>query len=368
MEKITPITEELKQLGSGLGNFPAVNPYKVPAGYFDEFPARMFSLASGGSLPAALTGLPTPYQVPGGYFDNLPETILKKALASSSGNQSSLAEQQATGQSNSGQSTSQPSGSKRSASEQLASEQSASEPAALEATALEATALESAASESAASKQSASESATLEESAADELAGLSSILSGIGKKTPFTVPPDYFDELSGNIISGAQAVELVNEELENLSPLMASLKPVNVYSVPNEYFRELPGIILNKVKVSEPAGTRVVNGMFRRRIMQYAAAAVITGLMITAGFFFADRNTRQHEIVSIKGLQEKAAQTSDEEILNYLATQQMPLVDSLMNADPEINADAILDMLANVSDEELQQYLQLQTDSKILIN
>ena len=89
MEKITPITEELKQLGSALGSFPVVSPYKVPAGYFDEFPARMFILISGGSLPAVLPGLSAPYEVPGGYFDNLADIILKKAMASSAGNQSS---------------------------------------------------------------------------------------------------------------------------------------------------------------------------------------------------------------------------------------------------------------------------------------
>ena len=83
MEKITPIKEELKQLGSGLGNFPVVNPYKVPAGYFDDFPARMFTLVSGASLPAALSGLPAPYQVPDGYFDNLTDIVLKKAKAAS---------------------------------------------------------------------------------------------------------------------------------------------------------------------------------------------------------------------------------------------------------------------------------------------
>jgi hypothetical protein len=331
VEKITPIIEELKQLGSVLGNFPVVNPYKVPAGYFDEFPGKMFSLASRESLPAALIGLSAPYKVPAGYFDSLPDLILKKAIASSAGYQSPL-----PGQSDASQSGEENSG-------------------------------------------TSGEAELFDESVADELAGLSPVLSGIAKKTPFTVPDNYFNELSGNIIAGAEAVDMVNEELENLSPLMERLKPINVYSVPDEYFGELPGIVLNKVldteKTSIPVGpsvialgSRVIKGSFGRRIVQYAAAAVITGLMITAGFFFANRNTRQQEIVSIKGLEEKAAQTSDEEILNYLATQHLPLVDSLINIDPEIKADAILEMLANVSDEELQQYLQLQSDTKILIN
>jgi hypothetical protein len=298
VEKITPITEELNQLGSSLSKFPVVNPYKVPAGYFDGFPARMFNIVSESTLPAALAGLPTPYQVPGGYFDSLPDTILNKAKASSAADQP------------------------------LSSEQSP----------------------------------------ADELAGLSSILSGVGKSTPYSVPANYFNELSGNIVSGVHAVDQVNEELENLSPLMMTLKPVNVFSVPAGYFEGLPDVILNRVSQATEVPAKLVKGNFSRRIIQYAAAALITGLMITAGFFIMNRNNAQPEIVSIKGLEEKAAQTSDEEILNYLATQPMPINDSLINADPEIKADAILEMLANVSDEELQQYMQLQTDTKILIN
>ncbi|RYG31265.1 MAG: hypothetical protein EOO01_35620, partial [Chitinophagaceae bacterium] len=134
MEKINPISDELKQLGSVLAGFPAVN---------------------------------TPYTAPGGYFDSLAEVILKKAKEQSG------------------------------------------------------------------------------QSASEELESISPLLSGISKKSPFSVPDNYFTELPANVMSGAQAVELVNEELENLSPLMASLKSTNVYSVPKGYFESLPGSILN---------------------------------------------------------------------------------------------------------------------------
>jgi hypothetical protein len=322
VEKITPITEELKQLGSSLGKFPAVNPYQVPAGYFDEFPTRMFSIVSGNALPAALAAVQIPYSVPAGYFDSLPETILNKIKSLSAGEQSLFPDQSS-----------------------LPQQLSLPEQSSL-----------------------AEQSPLPEQSSVDELAGLSSVLSGIDKKTPYTVPDNYFNELPGNIVSGSQAVEAANEELENLSPLMLSLKAVNVFTVPGGYFEELPGIILSKVSKAPVTNMKVVNGNFGRRIIKYAAAAAVIGLMITTGFFIVNRNSAKKEIVSVKGLEEKTAQTSDEDILNYLATQPVPVIDSLINSDREIKADAILDMLANVSDEELQQYLQLQTDTKILIN
>ena len=88
MEKITPITAELNELGSSLAKFPLVNPYKAPAGYFDGFPDRMLSIISGLPVTGVKAGLPTPYRVPGSYFESLPDIILQKAKTSAASVQS----------------------------------------------------------------------------------------------------------------------------------------------------------------------------------------------------------------------------------------------------------------------------------------
>src|SRR6478735_777227 len=59
-----------------------------------------------------------------------------------------------------------------------------------------------------------------EEKSDKEIEILSPLLGGLKNKNIFQVPQDYFDELSGNAIAGAKAIEFVNEELENLSPMM----------------------------------------------------------------------------------------------------------------------------------------------------
>ena len=289
MEKQNPISQELQDLGSTLANIPAVNPYHVPAGYFDKFPVEMFNIASGPAIPVTLTGLSTPYAVPAGYFDNLPAAILKQVRSGSA--------------------------------------------------------------------------PTVDiESAGEEIAAISPLLSGISKKTPFTVPDNYFSQLSEKVVSGS----VVDAELQTLSPTLESLKTVNVYQVPTGYFGQFPEHMIQMVGSSAPA--RVVKGNFGRRFIQYAAAAVFTGLMITTGFFVLNRNQEPQQIVSTSGLREKASEASDEEILRYLEIQPAPLPDSLLTSDREIKADAILEMLADVSDEELQQYIQLQSDTKLLIN
>ena len=174
-----------------------------------------------------------------------------------------------------------------------------------------------------------------EEDAFAELSTLSPLLSGISKKPPFEVPENYFAELSGKLISGTRSSEV--------------------------------GIM--EAQVPAPVQAKVVTGMFSRRVLQYAAAAVISGLVITAGFFLMSRQSQDQQLVSEKGLEEKTEQTSDADILNYLADQPLSVSDlQLINSEAEINVDAIPDMLADVSDEELQQYVQLQSDVKPLMN
>ena len=173
------------------------------------------------------------------------------------------------------------------------------------------------------------------EDAFAELSSLSPLLSGISKKPPFEVPENYFAELSGKLISGTRSSEVGTREAQVPAPVQA----------------------------------KVVTGMFSRRVLQYAAAAVISGLVITAGFFLMNRQSQDQQLVSEKGLEEKTEQTSDADILNYLADQPLSVSDlQSINSEAEINVDAIPDMLADVSDEELQQYVQLQSDVKPLMN
>jgi hypothetical protein len=185
-------------------------------------------------------------------------------------------------------------------------------------------------------------------SAREELETLSPLLSRLSKKMPFSTPPGYFDELSDNAVAGASAIEFVNVELENLSPLMSSLKNKAVYEVPAGYFENLPEQMLKQAK-SQPA--KVVRMNFARRAMRYAAAAVVAGLIIAAAWIYLGTN-KSADGTSIAGIE----QVSDEMLENYLETN---LVEApvLASNSSEIDADDLKDILADVTDEELQKYV-----------
>ena len=190
-------------------------------------------------------------------------------------------------------------------------------------------------------------------SAKEELEVLSPLLGGLSKKTPFSIPQGYFEELPSNITDGAKAIDLVNEELENLSPLMNSLKGVNVYEVPSGYFEELPDLLLQKAKQQQPA--KLVSMKFTRRVMQYAVAAVMTGLIILGGI-------RVFNGPTVTPGESSIASIPDTEIIQYLESNgdnvEPVLTTTTEEESIDLSADDMKEMLADISDEELQQFVE----------
>lgn len=184
--------------------------------------------------------------------------------------------------------------------------------------------------------------------AKEELETLSPLLSGLSKKTPFSAPAGYFDELTDNAVAGAKAIDFVNGELENLSPLMSSLKGKNVYEVPAGYFEQLPAQMLQKAK-SQPA--KVVSMNFTRKVVRYAAAAVVAGLIVAAAWMYMGSKETEPGLAGIELI-------SDEALENYVENQVVSLAETtIIAANAEIEAEDLKDMLADVSDEELQKYV-----------
>ncbi len=197
----------------------------------------------------------------------------------------------------------------------------------------------------------------------EEMETLSPILSKLNKKVPYTVPAGYFEELAGNVTDGAKAIELVNEELENLSPLMNSLKEQNVYDVPTGYFDGLAETVLAAAKQQQPA--KVVSMKWGRSVLRYAAAAVVTGLIVTAGWLYTNNTPviKASEDTVAKETQNAVKKISDEELVKFIETEDN-LVDepaTTVTTNEEIDATDMKEMLADVSDEELQQYVEETT-------
>ena len=199
--------------------------------------------------------------------------------------------------------------------------------------------------------------------AKEEIESLSAVLGKLNKANPYTLPAGYFDELATNITDGAKAIELVNEELENLSPLMIGLKNKNVYEAPEGYFDSLAYTILAKAKQQQPA--RVVSMNFGRKIMRYAAAAVVAAVVFGAGWFIinTDGPVKPIDETIAKELNEKIDKVSDDELVKFFEDDNAGIDDNTIAAiqSTEIDAADMKDMLADISDEELQQYLEERT-------
>jgi hypothetical protein len=144
------------------------------------------------------------------------------------------------------------------------------------------------------------------------------------------VPDGYFESLPGNILKKIYALENdINAELKEISPILAGIESKETYSVPAGYFNGLT--FLNKQK--ELAKVTSINKT--RSFFKYAAAAVITGLLGLSIVNIVDKNDKPTDI-------KVTAET-------VTASTQPNTV--LMNSSFD-------EALQNVSDNEIEQYLQ----------
>ncbi|MEO5681945.1 MAG: hypothetical protein ABIQ88_04845 [Chitinophagaceae bacterium] len=200
----------------------------------------------------------------------------------------------------------------------------------------------------------------------EELELLSPLLGQVGRKMPFATPDGYFNDIADNLIAGVKAIDFVNEELENLSPTMNGLKNKQVYEVPAGYFETSANVFLEKAKQQQPA--KLISMGADRKIMRYAAAAVIAGLVVLAGFMYSGNSKPQTGTSQVPEL----AKVTDQEMENFLNTNTAFVADTstivTTDALDEITEKDSKDLLANVSDEELQQYAADQHIETPIIN
>jgi hypothetical protein len=194
-------------------------------------------------------------------------------------------------------------------------------------------------------------------SAKEELELLSPVLKGLQKTNPYHLPQDYFEELADNVTDGAKAIELVNEELENLSPLMSGLKSINPYQVPAGFFDSFANTMLEKAKQQAPA--KVVSIGLGKKWMQYAAAAVVAGLILIAALFVINKPAGNNEEAITKEMEKKMDKVSDEELFKFFEEEAPVNTATVINSNPDdMDASDMKEMLADVSDEELQAYVE----------
>lgn len=171
------------------------------------------------------------------------------------------------------------------------------------------------------------------------------------------VPDGYFDNLSNVVLQKIKANEVV-EELEKISPLLAEIGRQNVYTAPEKYFQNIDFATSEKGK-----GKVVKFGKFK--IVKYAVAAVVTGLLGFSIFTFVNKSTvakpnaataavikEAAEIISTNSFEKDFAALTDKDLEKYL----------VQNGE-DVNAAMVASTAENV---ELPAALDYYLDPKTL--
>jgi hypothetical protein len=189
----------------------------------------------------------------------------------------------------------------------------------------------------------------------EELAAISPMLAAAGRITPYEEPEGYFQELS---------------------PILSLLKDKNPYTVPQGYFEVLTAETIARTAepVSlDPAGSMEgstmaggsvtpvisISGRTNRKMSwwKYAAAAVVTGLILTAGWlrFHSPGTHGSKEGADIAG---SLATVSDQDLRSFLTDHSTQPLSQSSTTTAQADDNDPKALLGNVPDVELKQYLE----------
>jgi hypothetical protein len=188
---------------------------------------------------------------------------------------------------------------------------------------------------------------------ADELAELSPVLAAIPRKMPFTVPENYFSELTSSLPAMTS-----NDHLPEVLQHHRQMP----YTVPEGYFEGVAESVLAKVKVKKPVGKVVSFGM--KPWMRIAAAAVVTGLIVLGGIAYFGNNSKSIDPNSQpdEWISQKLKNINSKELDEFIRTVDISFSSKELAASANGEAE-VRKMLKDVSNSELDAFLnQLPAD------
>jgi hypothetical protein len=201
--------------------------------------------------------------------------------------------------------------------------------------------------------------------AAEELGYLSPVLSGISKQMPYSIPSGYFEGLAERAIQSVREssdYQTAKEELETISPLLSGLKKQIPYSVPQGYFENLT----EKIVAEEKKPVVKIISITSRKWFRYAAAAMITGVIVMAGFLYFNDTKEPGGKALAKFTRDvkKLDETQKENMIEFIDGGLNSKQDLVAVNTGKVNIEKqneIKELLQGVSDEELKNF-QEQTE------
>lgn len=200
--------------------------------------------------------------------------------------------------------------------------------------------------------------------AVEELGYLSPSLNNISKQVPYAVPAGYFEGLSEKLMQLIRESsdylqkesfgQTAKEELETLSPLLSGLKKTMPYTVPQGYFESLAE------KRNKPVAKVVP--ITQRKWFRYAAAAVVTGVIVLAGFIYINSRNSVNPVEQPYAWVKKSIKKIDKSDIDAfvkLANEELSNLAAV--ATSPVKPEEIKELMKDVSDKEIQDFLDETT-------
>jgi len=114
-------------------------------------------------------------------------------------------------------------------------------------------------------------------------------------------------------------------------------------------------------KVDRPAPARVVTMGSKRGWWKYSAAAVVAGLVLTIGWLRLHTSPSTGiNVAKSVNVADGLIKLSDQDLQNYLDTDNVPLAEAVTNSTATLDMDDIdvNSLLGDVPDGELKQYME----------
>ncbi|MCW3088867.1 MAG: hypothetical protein JWQ78_2253, partial [Sediminibacterium sp.] len=128
----------------------------------------------------------------------------------------------------------------------------------------------------------------------------------------------------------------------------------NVYAVPQGYFDAA-----DFSAKARRGKAKVVKMNFARRWVQYAAAAVISGVLVTSAFLYTDNSTSaEYNKYSRIDVPAELNKVSEDDLTSYLDNNEHYAIAAELNAPVNEDITDGNEPVQVLSDEELDQYLK----------
>ncbi|MBY0482215.1 MAG: hypothetical protein K2Q21_12720 [Chitinophagaceae bacterium] len=166
--------------------------------------------------------------------------------------------------------------------------------------------------------------------------------------SPYQMPAAYFETFSASVLKRIEEEE--GQEDAEETPILNAISKEMPFTVPASYFEQL------RVRdLKEPA--KIISISRIRTWLNYAAAAVFAGALITGSFLYSDKKQEQEfEKYQKMDISSALDKVSDAELNSYIEENHFQSSDELTENDSAIlgNVD---EKIQTISTESLHQYL-----------